>query len=91
MVLCSMGRQQVAYFLRDISSLTELKAMSERYEIAQRLKKGQTYLDIAEDIGASPTTIARVAQFLFSGTGGYRSVLPHHRNYASARAKKVAT
>lgn len=64
-----------AAFLRDIATLSELQAWSERLEVARQLKAGNTYRDIAKNTGASTTTVTRVARFLTGGSDGYRKAL----------------
>lgn len=66
---------EVALLLRDVGTLSELRAWSERLEVAKQLMQGKTYRQIAKNIGASTTTVTRVAKFLESGEGGYRHVL----------------
>lgn len=73
--------QEVADFLRDIGTLSELQAWSERFEVAKQLTKGTTYREIAKNTGASTTTVTRVAKFLENGEGGYRKVLNAHRHH----------
>jgi TrpR-related protein YerC/YecD len=65
----------VADLLRDIGTLTELQAWSERLEVARLLAAGRTYREIADATGASTTTVTRVARFLQGGEGGYRRLL----------------
>jgi TrpR-related protein YerC/YecD len=65
----------VADLLRDIGTLTELQAWSERLEVARLLARGKTYREIADVTGASTTTVTRVARFLQGGEGGYRRLL----------------
>lgn len=59
-------------FLRDIGTLSELQAWSERLEVAKQLTNGLSYRKVAELTGASTTTVTRVAKFLESGAGGYK-------------------
>lgn len=68
-------------FLRDIATLSELQALSERLEVARLLAEGLSYRQIAKETGASTTTVTRVASFLENGTGGYRDVLHAHRHH----------
>lgn len=68
-------------FLRDVATLSELQAMSERLEVARLLSKGLSYRQVAAQTGASTTTVTRVAHFLENGTGGYRKVLHTHRHH----------
>lgn len=72
--------EEVADFLRDIGTLTELHAWSERLEVARLLADGKTYREIAELTGASTTTVTRVAKYLREGEGGYRSLLENKDN-----------
>ena len=65
----------VADFLRDIATLSELQAMSERLEVAKQLKKGLSYREVSKNTGASTTTVTRVARFIENGQGGYKKYL----------------
>ena len=67
--------EEVANFLRDIGTLSELKAWSERLEVAKELARGLTYRQVAKNTGASTTTVTRVAKFIESGEGGYLKFL----------------
>ena len=52
-------------FLIDLCTPAELKALSERWHVAQLLDKGEmSYREIYALTGVSTTTIARVARFL---------------------------
>ncbi|HAI98699.1 TPA: hypothetical protein DCL30_04160 [Candidatus Peribacteria bacterium] len=73
--------EDVASFLRDIGTLSELKAWCERLEVARELAKGLSYRQVAANTGASTTTVTRVARFLENGEGGYRKVLNAHRHH----------
>ena len=48
--------EDVASFLRDIGTLSELKAWCERLEVARELAKGLSYRQVAANTGASTTT-----------------------------------
>ena len=63
-------------FLQDLCTVTELRAMEQRIEVAMYLHKGMIYNDILELTGASSATISRVNRCLQYGAGGYQSVLP---------------
>ncbi len=80
MVQCTT-EEEMAKFLRDIGTLSELQAWSERFEVAKQLAQGITYREIAKNTGASTTTVTRVAKFLENGEGGYRKVLNAHRHH----------
>ena len=58
-------------FFTDLCSITELKAMEQRYQVAEMLEKGMIYNDILKETGASSATISRVNRSLRYGDGGY--------------------
>jgi len=68
-------------FLRDIATLSEMQALSERLEVAKLLAQGLSYRQVAKVTGASTTTVTRVAHFLENGEGGYRNGLKTHRHH----------
>ena len=51
-------------FLKDLCTPAELTALSERWLICQALNDGLSYREIQNKVGASLTTIGRVARFL---------------------------
>jgi len=67
----------VKSFLIDLCTPAELRALSERWHVAQILDEGEkSYRDIQAETGVSTTTIGRVARFLRDEPhGGYRAVL----------------
>lgn len=67
--------QEIADFLRDLLTLSEIEEFANRLEIAGLLKKGWSYKKIAKDTKVSTTTVTRVAHWLFNGCGGYCKVL----------------
>ena len=73
-------------FFEDILTVGELQAIAQRLAVAQMLRQGTTYQDIAESTGASTATISRVNRALTYGAGGYLLVL--ERMEASAEADK---
>ena len=62
-------------FFEDICTISELKALSQRLEVARMLKEGHTYDDIVERTGASTATISRVKRCLNYGADGYKTIL----------------
>jgi len=68
---------QVKAFLIDLCTPAELRALTERWHVAQILNEGEkSYRDIQAETGVSTTTIGRVARFLRDEPyGGYRAVL----------------
>jgi TrpR-related protein YerC/YecD len=75
--------KQAEKFFRDLCTVEEIKAMSERWQIVRLLEQGLPYRTIAEKTGASTTTVSRVATWLNNGEGGYKlalSKLNSHHN-----------
>jgi len=68
-------------FLIDLCTPAELRALSERWHVAQLLEAGEaSYREINARTGVSTTTIGRVARFLKDESyGGYRQVLKRLR------------
>ena len=62
-------------FFEDLCTITELRAMAQRFPVAKMLDEGQIYSDIVKETGASTATISRVNKCLIYGTDGYRMVL----------------
>lgn len=62
-------------FFEDICTVSEIKAIAQRLEVAQMLRDGKKYLDIEVLTGASSATISRVNKCLQYGTGGYSMIL----------------
>lgn len=58
-------------FFDDLCSITELRAMEQRFQVALLLNKGMIYNDILEKTGASSATISRVNRSLRYGSDGY--------------------
>ncbi|HBT80305.1 MAG: helix-turn-helix domain-containing protein [Selenomonas sp.] len=72
----SLGNMEECYqFFEDICTIGELKAMSQRLEVARMLQAGHTYDEIVERTGASTATISRVKRCLNYGADGYKVVL----------------
>ena len=63
-------------FLQDLCTVSELKAMEQRMEVAMLLDQGLIYSEILERTGASSATISRVNRSLQYGADGYQAVLP---------------
>ena len=68
--------EECRQFMEDLCTVSELKAMEQRIEVATLLDKGMIYSEILEQTGASSATISRVNRCLQYGAGGYRTVLP---------------
>lgn len=68
-------RDEGAAFLADLCTSTEMKAMAQRLEVARLIDAGYTYDEIEKATGASTATISRIKRFLYSGNGGYLTIL----------------
>ena len=58
-------------FFQDLCTVSELRSMEQRFEVASLLDDGMIYNDILEKTGASSATISRVNRSLSYGTGAY--------------------
>jgi len=74
-LLSLRDRGEMLRFLRDLCAVQELEALSHRWQIVQLLEQRVPYLEIAGRVGASTTTVTRVATWLRHGAGGYRTAL----------------
>ena len=61
-------------FFDDLCSVTELRAIEQRYHVARMLDEGHIYNTILEQTGASSATISRVNRSLQYGADGYEVV-----------------
>jgi len=74
-ILLLKSTEECYNFFEDICTVSEIKAMAQRLEVAKMLKAGYTYMDISEKTGASTATISRVNRCLNYGADGYNTVL----------------
>ena len=68
--------EECRQFLTDLCTVSELRAMEQRIEVAMRLRDGMIYQEILKETGASSATISRVNRCLQYGAGGYEAILP---------------
>ena len=66
-------------FFQDLCTVSELRAMEQRMDVALLLEEGMIYNDILEQTGASSATISRVNRALNYGADGYQAVIPRIR------------
>jgi len=71
--------EEIRLFLKDILSNSEQKAISERFNIALLLERGQPYTQIERETGASSATIAKVSENLKYGNDGYKLIIERLR------------
>lgn len=70
-VLALRSVEECYSFFEDVCTINELLSLSQRYEVAKMLREKKTYLEIAEQTGASTATISRVNRSLNYGSDGY--------------------
>jgi TrpR-related protein YerC/YecD len=68
--------EECKQFFQDLCTVSELRAMEQRFEVAILLSDGMIYNEILERTGASSATISRVNRALQYGANGYQTVLP---------------
>lgn len=74
-ILQLQTEEECYHFFEDVCTISELKALSQRLQVAKMLQTGRTYQQIESDTGASTATISRVKRYLQYGAGGYGLVL----------------
>jgi TrpR-related protein YerC/YecD len=70
-ILTLKSKEECYTFFEDICTVNELFSLSQRFEVARMLRLQKTYLEIAEQTGASTATISRVNRSLNYGNDGY--------------------
>lgn len=73
-VLTLQTKEECYSFFEDLCTVNELLSLSQRFEVASMLRDKKTYLEIAEQTGASTATISRVNRSLNYGSDGYELV-----------------
>ena len=74
-ILSLQNEEEVYRFLEDVLTIQEMKAITQRLQVAEMLRAKETYQDIVRQTGASTTTIGRVNRSLQYGAEGYQLVL----------------
>lgn len=73
-VLALESKEECSNFFEDLCTIPELKAMSQRLQVAKMLSENIVYSEIVEKTGASTATISRVNRSLIYGTEGYATI-----------------
>ena len=71
--------QECYDFFQDLCTVSELRSMEQRFEVASLLYDGMIYNDILERTGASSATISRVNRSLSYGTGAYARIFEREK------------
>ncbi|MHB1652710.1 MAG: YerC/YecD family TrpR-related protein [Desulfitobacteriaceae bacterium] len=74
-ILLLKDKEECYRFFEDIATVSEIKALAQRLEVAKLLQNHETYTAIAERTGASTATISRVKRCLYFGADGYQMIL----------------
>ena len=67
--------QECYDFFQDLCTMTELRSMEQRFEVAKMLREEKVYTEIMQKTSASSATISRVNRMLNYGTGYLGQVL----------------
>lgn len=70
-ILCLETVEECSLFFEDLCTVLELKAISQRLQVAKMLSEHKVYSDIVKTTGASTATISRVNRSLNYGCDGY--------------------
>ena len=73
-ILSLKTKEECYNFFEDLCTITELRAMAQRFQVAKMLDQGQIYSDIVRETGASTATISRVNRSLQYGCNGYEEI-----------------
>ncbi len=73
-VLSLQSIEECRNFFMDLCTISELKAMLQRIQVAKMLSEHVVYSDIVEKTGASTATISRVNRSLNYGFDGYQDI-----------------
>ena len=79
-IVALKDEEECRKFLEDLCTVSEIKAMEQRMDVAMLLDDGLIYSDILERTGASSATISRVNRCLHYGADGYRTIIPRLKN-----------
>ena len=82
-ILTLQTEEEVYQFFQDLCTVTELRAMEQRFDVAVLLRQGMIYNDILERTGASSATISRVNRSLAYGFGGYQTFFDRQKEMAA--------
>ena len=86
-IACLQTEEECHKFFQDLCTVSELKAMEQRMDVAMLLDDGSIYSEILERTGASSATISRVNRSLHYGEGGYKMVIPRLKEKEKEKGK----
>ena len=62
-------------FFEDVCTINEIKAISQRLQVAKLLREKKTYTEIEAQTKASTAPISRINRCLQNGANGYETIL----------------
>ncbi len=62
-------------FFDDLCTISELKAMAQRFKVAMMLENRHVYSEVVRETRASTATISRVNRCLHYGNDGYKTAI----------------
>ncbi|MGI6751193.1 MAG: YerC/YecD family TrpR-related protein [Anaerovoracaceae bacterium] len=74
-ILLLKNEEECYRFFEDICTIKELRAISQRLQVAKLLADNKTYNEIEAATNASTATISRVNRCLIYGADGYKTIL----------------
>lgn len=74
-ILTLEDREDCYRFFEDICTVNEIRAISQRLQVAKLLSQKKTYSEIEKETKASTATISRINKCIAYGADGYRRVL----------------
>ena len=86
-ILMLQDEEECYNFFQDLCTVSELRSMEQRFEVASLLESGMIYNEILERTGASSATISRVNRSLSSGTGAYGKLFERMREEKAKEEK----
>ena len=79
-ILQLKDEQECYEFFQDLCTVSELRSMEQRFEVASLLDDGMIYNEILARTGASSATISRVNRSMSYGTGAYNKLFQRMKN-----------
>jgi TrpR-related protein YerC/YecD len=74
-ILTLETREECYMLFEDLCTVSEIKSLASRLQVALLLSQGHTYTEIFEITGVSTATISRVNRCLEYGADGYKTVI----------------
>ena len=74
-ILTLKDEEECFRFFEDVCTVNEVLSIAQRFAVAKMLKENHTYLEVAQETGASTATISRVSRSLNYGNDSYDMVL----------------